>query len=101
MSTLLYVFTLSSNRTYCIHARVCLYLFAYALLYEHTNRGVQDNDRYLREAWFMDVRACRRRVQGSITNAPISRMFAIPDEHHLVDYRATISAVKKHLKVST
>ena len=37
--------------------------------------------------------------QGPITNTPLARMLSIPDEYHLVDYRATISAVKKHLKV--
>ncbi|KAG5189404.1 hypothetical protein JKP88DRAFT_301989 [Tribonema minus] len=61
-------------------------------------RGVQDNDRYLREAWFMDVRACRRRVQGPVGNMPVARMFALPDEYHLLDYRATISAVKRYFK---
>ncbi len=29
-------------------------------------RGIQDNDRYLREAWFLDVRACRRRRQTPV-----------------------------------
>lgn len=69
-------------------------------MYSHVDRGVQDNDRYLREAWFMDVRACRRRVQGPITGTPVARMFALPDEYHLLDYRATIMAVKRYLKVS-
>jgi hypothetical protein len=29
----------------------------------------------------------------------VARMFALPDEYHLLDYRATISAVKRYLKV--
>lgn len=47
----------------------------------------------------MDVRACRRRVQAAVSALPVGRMFSLPDEYHLLDYRATISAVKRHLKV--
>ncbi|CAM9183768.1 unnamed protein product [Choristocarpus tenellus] len=61
-------------------------------------RGVQDNEKYLREAWFVDVRACRRRQQVPVGRTPVARIFRIPDEFHLLHHRATISAVRKRIK---
>ncbi|CAM9255641.1 unnamed protein product [Laminaria digitata] len=61
-------------------------------------RGVQDNDKYLREAWFVDVRACRRRQQVPVERTPVSRVFLVPDEFHLLQHRATITAVRRRIE---
>ncbi|CAN0540478.1 unnamed protein product, partial [Ectocarpus sp. 12 AP-2014] len=61
-------------------------------------RGVQDNEKYLREAWFVDVRACRRRQQVPVERTPVSRVFLVPDEFHLLQHRATIEAVRRRIE---
>lgn len=61
-------------------------------------RAVQGNSCVEREAFFLDVRSCRRRQQTSTATTPISKLFTTPDQYHLLQYRATCMRIRELLR---
>ena len=55
-----------------------------------------------REAWFEQVRACRRRNRRDWRAAPVAKLFKIADEYELLQQQATrrlISACLRKLRM--
>lgn len=52
-----------------------------------------------REAWWADVRACRRRIQMPWDQSiPIGRLFTIPDEYMFLEYLAVVQRIRIGLR---
>ena len=48
-------------------------------------RALQKNQKEFRKIWFEEVRQCRRRKRElRFASAPVSRIFAISDQYHLL-----------------
>ena len=52
-----------------------------------------------REAWWSDVRACRRRVQIPMdASVPVGKLFSIQDEYVFLEYKAVIHVIRMGLQ---
>jgi hypothetical protein len=61
-------------------------------------RALQENVCQHREAFFLDVRQCRRRKQVSWEQTRIARLFTTPDEYYLLQHRAMIARIQSLLR---
>ena len=64
----------------------------------HLIRALQDTPIERREAYFQELRSCRRRKKKEWQSTPLAAVFAQPDHYALLDFRAVISAVRALIK---
>ena len=60
-------------------------------------RAVQQNSCKERETFFVNVRSNRRRQQTAWHATPIAKLFTVPDEYHLLQFRATVARIRSML----
>ena len=61
-------------------------------------RALQGSDCDKRAAFFVSVRACRRRVKVPWASTPLAKVLTTPDEFHLLATRALVARVRMALK---
>jgi len=57
-------------------------------------RALQVNSVDNRQAWFEEVRGCRRRRKGGVSRSAVAQIWSNADEYELLERRATVLRVR-------
>mmetsp|Transcript_34345 Transcript_34345/g.67660 ORF Transcript_34345/g.67660 Transcript_34345/m.67660 type:complete len:622 (+) Transcript_34345:152-2017(+) len=61
-------------------------------------RALETNSLQKRKAFFLAVKACRRRSTAPWEQAPIAKLFTVPDQYYLLGQRAKLARLRSVLK---
>eukprot|EP00938_MAST-03A_sp_MAST-3A-sp1_P006960 g6960.t1 len=59
--------------------------------------AIQKNSTKKRRGFYELVRSCRRRKQRPVEMLPVNRLFTTADEYHLLEYRSTLSRIRREI----